>query len=158
MDDPQWYFGSVWTKSLDGSPVTPYGAITAPWWKRVVALAIDNLLLYVVTVLITVGSRSSSSVSGLRLFAELALTFCYFGYLNGVPGQTVGKRLLAIRCVDADTGEAIGFRRGLARQFVVFVLGVAFLFPLFLDGLWPLWDQKRQAWHDKVVRSVVIAS
>jgi uncharacterized RDD family membrane protein YckC len=158
MDDPQWYRGGVWTKSLDGSPVTPYGAITAPWWKRLVALMVDNVLLYIVTVLVSVRAGSSGAVTTLRFVAELALTFCYFGYLNGVPGQTVGKRVLGIRCVDADTGEAIGFRRGLARQAVVAVLSLAFLFPAFLDGLWPLWDQKRQAWHDKVVRSVVIAS
>ena len=158
MDDPQWYGASVWTKSLDGSPVTPYGAITAAWWKRVVALVVDNLLLYVVALLLSVRSGSSGAVTNFRFVAELALTFCYFGYLNGVPGQTVGKRLLGIRCVDADTGEAIGFTRGLVRQGVVAVLSVAFLFPALLDGLWPLWDQKRQAWHDKAVRSVVIVA
>ena len=157
MDDPDWFRGGVWTKSLDGSPVTPYGAITAPWWKRLVALMVDNLLLYVVTVLV-VRSGSSGAVTTLRFVAELTLTFCYFGYLNGVPGQTVGKRLLGIRCVDADTGGAIGFRRGLLRQGVVALLSLAFLVPAFLDGLWPLWDEKRQAWHDKVVRSVVIAA
>jgi len=138
MDDPDWFRGGVWTKSLDGSPVTPYGAITAAWWKRLVALMVDNLLLYIVTVLVSVRSGSSGAVTTIRFVAELALTFCYFGYLNGVPGQTVGKRLF--------------------RQGVVAVLSLAFLFPAFLDGLWPLWDQKRQAWHDKVVRSVVISS
>jgi len=25
-----------------------------------------------------------------------------------------------------------------------------------LDGLWPLWDKKRQTLHDKVVRTVVL--
>jgi len=156
MNDPQWFSGSVWTKSLDGSPVTPYGAVTAAWWKRVVALMVDNLLLYLVAALVSIRSSSSGAVTSLRLVSELVLTFCYFGYLNGVPGQTVGKRLLGIRCVDATSGEAIGFRRGLVRQGVVALLGLAFVFPVFLDGLWPLWDRKRQAWHDKVVRSVVI--
>jgi uncharacterized RDD family membrane protein YckC len=28
--------------------------------------------------------------------------------------------------------------------------------PLILDYLWPLWDAKHQAWHDKVAASVVV--
>lgn len=31
-----------------------------------------------------------------------------------------------------------------------------FLLPVILDYLWPLWDSKNQALHDKVVGSVVI--
>jgi uncharacterized RDD family membrane protein YckC len=27
---------------------------------------------------------------------------------------------------------------------------------LFLDVLWPLWDSRRQALHDKVARTVVV--
>ncbi len=161
MDEQPWYEqawsrGGVWTKGSDGSPVTPYGSFTAAWWKRLVALVIDNVLLYLVTSLVSLQASTSSAVTGLRLVSELVLTFCYFGYLNGVAGQTVGKRLMGIRCVDAETGYPIGFRRGLARQAVVALLGLAFLFPVFIDGLWPLWDRKRQSWHDKAVRSVVI--
>ena len=28
--------------------------------------------------------------------------------------------------------------------------------PAFIDGLWPLWDHRRQSWHDKAVRSIVV--
>jgi uncharacterized RDD family membrane protein YckC len=39
---------------------------------------------------------------------------------------------------------------------VVPVAGVIFgLYPL-LDKLWPLWDEKRQALHDKVARTNVV--
>ena len=163
MSDQQWYpagdsdlGAGGWTKSLDGSPVTPYGSPTAVWWKRLVAIMIDNGLLYLVTMLVSLQASSSSTVNNLRLVSELILSFCYFGYLNGVMGQTVGKRVMGIRCVDAGTGDAIGFRRGLARHGVVALLSLAFFVPAFIDGLWPLWDLKRQSWHDKAVRSVVI--
>ena len=32
---------------------------------------------------------------------------------------------------------------------------VASLFPL-LDGLWPLWDRKKQALHDKAAKTNVV--
>jgi uncharacterized RDD family membrane protein YckC len=38
---------------------------------------------------------------------------------------------------------------------VPFVGSVAALYPL-LDGLWPLWDDKRQALHDKAARTNVV--
>ena len=161
MNDPQWYPPGSWDvggwrRSADGSPVTPYGSFTAPWWKRLVAVIIDNALMSAVSVLVGLQHTSSSAVIDFRIMAEFVLVFCYFGYLNGVIGQTVGKRILGIRCVDADTGDPIGFRRGLGRYAIVAALGLAFIVPEFIDGLWPLWDRRRQSWHDKAVRSIVV--
>jgi uncharacterized RDD family membrane protein YckC len=161
VSDQQWqppgdFDVEGWTRRLDGSPVTPSGSPTAAWWRRVVALVIDNALLYAMTALVGLQATSSATVANVRFVAEVALSFCYFGYLNGAMGQTVGKRVMRIRCVDADSGEPIGFGRGLMRYAVVALLGVAFIFPAFIDGLWPLWDRRRQSWHDKAVRSVVV--
>ena len=161
MSDQQWYPPGNWdvdgwTRSGDGSPVTPDGSFTAPWWKRLIAVFIDNALISAMTFVVDLQSTSSRAVYDVRMLAELALVFCYFGYLNGVLGQTIGKRLMGTRCVDAETGGAIGFRRGLARYAVVFGLALAFFVPAFVDGLWPLWDRRRQSWHDKAVRSIVI--
>ncbi len=149
MSDPQWYPSDIERSA-------PASTVLAAWWKRLVALIIDNALLYVVTTVVALQGTSSSTVSDLRLLAELVLTFLYFGYLNGVYGQTVGKRLLKIRVVDADTGMLIGMKRGVARYGVVALLTMAFVFPALIDGLWPLRDERRQAWHDKVARSLVI--
>ena len=152
MADPQWYTpGDVEHWAPAPTPV----ALSA-WWKRLVALVIDNALLYAVTTVVALQATSSSTVTNLRVLAELALTFLYFGYLNGVYGQTVGKRLLGIRVIDVATGGAIGFRRGLARYGTVALLTMAFVVPAMIDGLWPLRDERRQAWHDKVARSLVV--
>jgi len=161
VSDPQWYPpGSRdvddWARGADGSPVTPYGSFTAPWWKRLLAVFIDNGLMYALSAVVGLQSTSSSAVTDFRILAELAVIFLYFGYLNGVLGQTVGKRIMGIRCVDAVTGDVIGFRRGLARYAVVAALELAFIVPVFIDGLWPLWDRHRQSWHDKAVRSIVV--
>ncbi len=151
MTDHQWYPGDVGEQQWAPRPVA-----LAPWWKRLVALVVDNALLYAVTTLVALQASSSAAVTDLRIVAELALTFLYFGYLNGVYGQTVGKRLLRIRVVDEDTGLPLGFRRGLARYGVVALLSLAFVIPVLIDGLWPLRDARRQSWHDKAVRSLVI--
>ena len=149
MTDHQWYEGDV-------SQWAPPSVSLADWWKRLVALVIDNALIYVVTTLVALQATSSSLATDLRIVAELVLTFLYFGYLNGVYGQTVGKRLLHIRVVDADTGTPLGLRRGLARYGVVALLSLAFVIPVLIDGLWPLRDPRRQSWHDKVARTLVV--
>ena len=149
MTDPQWHPGDVGERAHTG-------VVLSAWWKRLVALIIDNALLYVVTTLVALQATSSSAVNDTRFIAELALTFLYFGYFNGVHGQTIGKRALRIRVVDADTGMAIGLRRGLARYGVVALLTMALIVPALIDGLWPLRDPRRQPWHDKTARSLVI--
>jgi len=149
VSEQQWYPGDVGQQA-------PTGTGLAAWWKRLVALVVDNALLYAVSALVAIQGTSSTTVSDLRLLTELVLTFLYFGYLNGVHGQTVGKRLLGIRVVDVDTGEPVGLARGLARYGVVALLSMALVVPEIIDGLWPLRDPRRQSWHDKVARTLVV--
>jgi len=107
--------------------------------------------------------------AGLPLAARIVLSglaaVAYNGLLDGGPtGQTLGKRVLRIRCVADETGDVLGQNRGLGRAAVTYAFGfaavlspVGVLVPL-LDGLWPLWDRQRQTWHDKAVRSVVVVA
>jgi uncharacterized RDD family membrane protein YckC len=101
----------------------------------------------------------SLGFSGLSLAASLL----YYGLLNGGDrGQTVGKRVLSIQVRDATSGGPIGVGRGVLRALVAWGPGQAFTFAFVggiwtvLDGLWPLWDERRQALHDKVANSVVV--
>jgi len=98
----------------------------------------------------------------------------YFGFLNGWRGQTVGKLATGICVRDRRTGAPIGILRGVAREGVVVFLGAIPLvlivrlgaqlggaallvdLPLYANYLWPLFDAQNQAWHDKVVGSVVL--
>ena len=97
----------------------------------------------------------------------VAAGFLYNGLLDGgARGQTLGKRVLRIRVVDDATGRLLGPQRGLMRAVLPLAFGVASIlgdatFTLailasLLDGLWPLWDPRRQAWHDKTAGSVVL--
>ena len=71
-------------------------------------------------------------------------------------GQTVGKIALGIAVRDARTGGPIGFWRALGRNAITVVFRLLLYIPYILDSLAPLWDARRQAWHDKVVHSVVV--
>jgi uncharacterized RDD family membrane protein YckC len=75
-------------------------------------------------------------------------------------GMTLGKQVVGQRVVKEDgTPVDIGF--ALLREFVVRflligVVGGLFFFPGILDLLWPLWDERNQTLHDKIVKSYVV--
>jgi uncharacterized RDD family membrane protein YckC len=76
----------------------------------------------------------------------------YYAILEGTRGQTLGKMALGIKVVDADNGGFIGIPRGIGRYFARILSAIV----LGLGYLWMLWDPRKQCWHDKLVRSVVI--
>ncbi|MGC8633298.1 MAG: RDD family protein [Candidatus Limnocylindrales bacterium] len=159
------------------------GRRLAPWWKRVAAYLIDSMVLGVVLGLVAWSwvsnavlgcsatapqadqpalAACSSSLLGAMLAVALlgfVVTLAYFGVLEGsARGQTLGKRALGIATRDAATGGAIGPLRAAARILIMGLLAFPLLLglPWLLDVLWPLWDPAHQAWHDKVVGSVVV--
>jgi uncharacterized RDD family membrane protein YckC len=80
----------------------------------------------------------------------------YFSFLDGGRrGQTVGKMAVGIAVRDIDTGGPIGAGRALLRRFIFFATYFG-LILFVINALSPLWDRRRQAWHDKVVHSCVV--
>jgi uncharacterized RDD family membrane protein YckC len=67
-------------------------------------------------------------------------------------GQSWGQSALNIRVVDKNTGQPIGTGRAVGRYFGRIISGAV----CYLGFLWPLWDKEKQAWHDKMVNSIVI--
>ncbi len=64
--------------------------------------------------------------------------------------------ILKIRVGNINTGGPIGTGKGFVRYLVVLLLSLPFGIGTILDGLWPLWDDRRQALHDKVVNSAAV--
>lgn len=135
------------------------------FWRRVAAALLDGLIVSVPTRIIsTVASAGESGATigyGLTPGASLAVSLIntiigvsYYAYLEGTRGQTVGKMALGIKVVDADGGGMIGIPRGIGRYFARILSAIVF----GLGYLWMLWDGRKQCWHDKLVRSVVIRS
>jgi uncharacterized RDD family membrane protein YckC len=83
----------------------------------------------------------------------IVIVVVYAATTEGRTGQTWGKRIAKVRTVDASTGQPIGAGRAvgrlLAKQFLSGQI-------LNLGFLWMLWDEDKQTWHDKIVRSIVV--
>jgi uncharacterized RDD family membrane protein YckC len=82
----------------------------------------------------------------------------YHATMTGSSGQTVGKRALGIKVIDATTGGPIGFGRAFGRALIQGLTGLFCGIFWLLDHLWPLWDERKQALHDKAIGSVVVAA
>ena len=111
---------------------------------------------------ITIGEANNALCEGptngtWAIFALMLVTaviggIYYYAKLEGTRGQTVGKKALGIRVVDATTGGPIGVGRGIGRYFARIISAI----PFYLGYLWAIWDPKKQAWHDKMVNDLVI--
>ncbi len=99
--------------------------------------------------------------------APMGIWFVYFLLLTRVRGATVGKMMLGLKVVPVDRGRAtepVGWGACAVRaliwvlpQISSLTLAVSWLvFFRYIDGLWPVWDRRRQALHDKAARTQVI--
>jgi uncharacterized RDD family membrane protein YckC len=159
-------------------PTDAFGRPLADWWRRAVAIIIDGVIiaipLYILFFVVvgvsvarncqTVGSQTFCTNTG-GLSASIVIMWIigivaplvYFALLDGSEkGQTPGKMALHIATRDAATGGSIGHGRAFVRRFIYEILWWLFFIPGLLNVLSPLWDARRQAWHDKAVNSVVI--
>ena len=174
---PSWGYDPP---AYQAQQTSPAGQL-APWWKRLLAIIIDALLIGVPLVIfffVVVGVSLTQSLerdpvtgetttngglfTGSSLLFQLValiVTVAYYGLLNGgEKGQTVGKTALGIRVRDAVSDQPIGLQRAAVRYLVDGLTGLVPVLALFalVDGLWPLWDPQRQALHDKLAGSVVL--
>lgn len=151
-------------------PATPY----AGWWSRVGAAILDGLIgLVVLIVPVVVGAMiafsgaetdpitdevSGVNGAGVALMVLGLLVYIGFDIWNrgvrvGSKGQSLGKQIVGIRIVRAADWQLLGAGNGFARWLMGFVLNLISCVGL-VDVLWPLWDDKNQTLHDKVVGSV----
>ncbi|MEU5880246.1 RDD family protein [Spirillospora sp. NPDC047279] len=96
----------------------------------------------------------------------LVIGFAYYVVQHVKWGQTIGKRAAGTRVVRASDNGAIGWGEAITRQVVTYIFSVGsaalnFVVPIFgvlgiLDPAWILWDQRRQALHDKAAGTVVL--
>ena len=131
----------------------------AGFWQRAAAFLIDAVLVIViVTPLMVVVFRTRrisldpTEHSG-DLLALLAIAAVVIGFWR-YCGATPGKSLLGLRVVDAASGKPPTLGR-LALRFLAYFVSAL---PLYLGFLWIGVDRRKQGWHDKIARTVVINS
>ena len=118
----------------------------ATFGARFAAGLIDGAILFAVSLVLALAGAAGR---GLGVLVGLA----YIVYLEGSPsGQTVGKKVMNIRIVDANNGGPIGYGRAVLRYFAKILSAI----PCLLGYFWMLWDPNKQTWHDKITTDVVV--
>ena len=121
----------------------------AGFWQRAAALVIDALIVVVVAgPLVVVLGPATRDLLGLLAVAAAVIGFWRY------CGATPGKIALGVKIVDAASGGPPTLGRLVLRFFAYFVCA----FPLYLGFLWAAFDRRKQGWHDKIARTVVIDS
>ena len=131
------------------------------FWLRVAATIVDTLLVLCVAVPLVVwlygfddlmfgpqtpGFRPLRFTIDWLLPAAATLLFWFF------RSATPGKMLIGARIVDARSGAKPGLAQLVVRYLGYFVSIV----PFCLGLLWVGWDPRKQGFHDKLARTLVI--
>jgi uncharacterized RDD family membrane protein YckC len=144
----------------------------ASWGKRVGAMLIDHIPSYIGLIIFYVGyfvwlfrfsttadAGSPDLVGGLVpmivgfavMLGGLGWTIYNRWLVAGRTGQSLGKRVTKIKLVGELTDAPIGPTNAFVRDLVHILDGMA-----YVGYLWPLWDDRRQTFADKIMRTVVV--
>ena len=130
----------------------------ASWGQRVGASLLDGLVLFGVIFLAALLGLLLRSVS-----VPLGTLVIVLGYLaalgvfvwqlvvQGRTGQTIGKRAVGLRLLREQDGQVIGAGLSVARYFVHLLDSYS-----IVGYLWPIWDDKKQTFADKILKTVVV--
>jgi uncharacterized RDD family membrane protein YckC len=155
------------------APGLPGASPYASWGLRLGGYVIDGVILGVVQVILDAAFRHSNTltvhmtmtnnngtvrhntISFVALGLGLVISILYATILIGAVGKTVGMMAVGVRCVRDETHAAVGYGKAFLRAVVERVFFI--IFPVWIvNMLFPIWDQKRQTLHDKVVKTVVL--
>ena len=128
----------------------------AGFGPRALAFLLDAVIVTVIAVPILVlgfGVTELPTENSWELLVFLASAAAVIGFWRAF-GATPGKIALGLKIVDARTGQAPGIGRLILRFLAYFVSA----FPLYLGFLWAAVDRRKQGWHDKIARTIVIHS
>ncbi len=137
---------------------------TASMGKRALARMVDLLMVSVVAVplgLALRGDRSMTQTASVVLLG-LAIGLVWIIYdvaLVAVLGRTAGMMVLRLRVCNEASGQKLNLAAALVRALVshsLWLVGLGFF--TLLIYLSPFFDSsgRRQGWHDKLARDVVI--
>jgi len=146
-------------RAVSTADVLPY----IPWLNRVGARLADGVVLLPTYIVYLFGSQlaersGATAVVGVVIAVlgaiALAGVFVWNEILRvGRTGSSIGRELAGYAVVDLNSLEPIGPGRATGRLFAHILDELS----LFIGYLWPLWDEKRQTFADKLVSTVAVA-
>ncbi len=131
----------------------------AGFWIRVGASIIDTILILLITsplLYMLYGAAAFTSTELIKGTGDLLLSYVFpilatvlfWIYLSATPG----KLLLNIKIVRQDDGGPLTTGQCIMRYIVYIVSALGLLIGFF----WVVFDQRKQGWHDKIAKTVVI--
>jgi len=143
----------------------------ATWGKRVLAYVIDFVPSLIGTILFYIGYAIAIFASvdtgnptpdlgagagwmiagGVIGLIGLAWNIYNRWITAGRTGQSLGKRITKIALIGEETNASIGPLNAFLRDLVHILDGFA-----YVGYLWPLWDERKQTFSDKIMKTVVI--
>jgi uncharacterized RDD family membrane protein YckC len=153
------------------------GIVYGGFWIRFAASIIDSVLVMVVITpllvwiygtgyimdpvnealgMVSLDAEETSSFLQFEGTADVLLNYVFPAIaivLFWIARQaTPGKMVLSLRIVDAETLGPISAGQAIGRYLGYYVSTLVF----FLGFFWVAWDPRKQGWHDKLARTVVI--
>jgi uncharacterized RDD family membrane protein YckC len=134
----------------------------ADWRSRCSAFLLDyilSLLVPALTLVLAVYVRrrlmfptAATAIWVIGYLVSAVVIFFNFIHFYMQRGQSFGKRFIGIRVVRTD-GRPIDYQTAVLRHIVGYPLSIM-LFGLGV--VWMLLDGRRQGWHDKLAKTVVV--
>ena len=98
------------------------------------------------------GGAAVAMIIGLSvMLASLAWVAYNRWMIAGRTGQSLGKRVTKIRLIGEETLAPVGTLNAFVRDLVHILDGLT-----VVGYLWPRWDDKKQTFGDKIMKTVVI--
>ena len=142
--------------ALAGSaPQAAPGVLYVGFWRRLAAGLLDLVIvMFVLTPVVLYvfgdGWTKAQGVVGIVVnWVPLGGALIAFWMFKGA---TPGKLAIAAIVVDAETHAPVDFWQALTRYVGYFISTI----PLFAGLAWIGFDARKQGWHDKMARTVVI--
>ncbi len=134
------------------------------FWIRFGAVVLDSVVLFGITFLavrllygqgyLEWAMGAAEGITRERVFFNWVLPAVYYVGFWILKSATIGKMLVKVKIVDAKTNK-----RASPLQCIVRYLGyIVSALPLGLGFIWIAFDRKKQGWHDKIARTLVVGS
>jgi len=125
----------------------------ASWGPRAVALLIDQgipMALFILAALVSIASKPVGFILMVIVWLGwIGINIYNRWVLQGRTGQSWGKKVMKLRLIGEATGQPIGVGNAFVRE-------LAHTLEFGIGYLWPLFDDKKQTFADKLMRTVVV--
>ncbi|MEZ5534605.1 MAG: RDD family protein [Thiolinea sp.] len=140
----------------------PTETVYAGFGRRLVATLIDSVLIVLLTLPLSYMAYGDALFAPdappfmgsadflINYLLPFVLVIGFWTYKAATPG----KMAVGIKLIDANTGGSPSLGQYIGRYFAYILSAI----PLFMGYFWVIWDKKKQGWHDKLAKTLVVRS